>query len=396
MISGQWSTRKRRCLSQHFSVSFKGSLWKSRCPKPFAMAIGNVDFEWHRGCIMTAKADGLWTPSGSVSPEDIRAHAVSSHSLCCHEHHLQTPGHTSVQKGVCVTGSVNRPNRHDAESALAAPLLQDPTRSAGDTSNIIGLESLAQQAHIPPGKLQQLRLDLLALGVVHVRELTARGGLARLDMLAIFATLRAAPPAPSLRCLHGFETRNVATTISGGLLRIPQQASSANQCGGLRGAVDFIRRPKKCLSENARRGFGFGIKLRFAVRPYTEAKKQTQSYEQQPRDTAGMRTRRPGASTIATEVIVRGHTDIQPRPKVHAAVIHDLHIIVRQRQRPIQLHSAPRSASTKSFISVHCVNSVTPIRISSSVAMPPSFVPTACSSFKRYVRPQRRFLRTGS
>ncbi|CAE7677912.1 unnamed protein product, partial [Symbiodinium necroappetens] len=26
---------------------------------------GNVDFEWHRGCIMTVKADGLWTPSGS-------------------------------------------------------------------------------------------------------------------------------------------------------------------------------------------------------------------------------------------------------------------------------------------------------------------------------------------
>ena len=55
---------------------------------------------------------------------------------------------------------------------LAAPLLQDPTRGAGDTSNIIGLESLAQRAYIPPGKLQQLRVDLLALGVVHVRELT--------------------------------------------------------------------------------------------------------------------------------------------------------------------------------------------------------------------------------
>eukprot|EP00439_Symbiodinium_sp_Y106_P024987 s11285_g3.t1 len=41
-----------------------------------------------------------------------------------------------------------------------------------DTSNIIGLESLAQRAYIPPGELQQLRVDLLALGVVHVRELT--------------------------------------------------------------------------------------------------------------------------------------------------------------------------------------------------------------------------------
>ena len=33
---------------------------------------GNVDFEWHRGCLMTAKADGLWTPLGAVSQEDIR------------------------------------------------------------------------------------------------------------------------------------------------------------------------------------------------------------------------------------------------------------------------------------------------------------------------------------
>ena len=77
-------------------------------------------------------------------------------------------------------------------------------------------------------------------------------------------------------------------------MRIPQQAISTNECRGLRGAVDFTRRPKKCLSENVYRGFGFGIKLRFTVRPYTEANKQTQSYEQQPRDTAGMRTRRPG------------------------------------------------------------------------------------------------------
>ena len=39
MISGQWSTRKRRCRYQHFLVCFKGSLWKSRCPKPFTMVM---------------------------------------------------------------------------------------------------------------------------------------------------------------------------------------------------------------------------------------------------------------------------------------------------------------------------------------------------------------------
>ena len=35
----QWSTRKRRCRYQHFLVCFKGSLWKSRCPKHFTMVM---------------------------------------------------------------------------------------------------------------------------------------------------------------------------------------------------------------------------------------------------------------------------------------------------------------------------------------------------------------------
>ena len=32
---------------------------------------GNVDFEWRRGAVWTAKANGLWTPSGDVTPEDV-------------------------------------------------------------------------------------------------------------------------------------------------------------------------------------------------------------------------------------------------------------------------------------------------------------------------------------
>eukprot|EP00438_Fugacium_kawagutii_P004655 Skav200317 [mRNA] locus=scaffold414:308134:309065:- [translate_table: standard] len=33
---------------------------------------GNVDFEWHRGCVMTAKAAALWEPMNGVDAEDIR------------------------------------------------------------------------------------------------------------------------------------------------------------------------------------------------------------------------------------------------------------------------------------------------------------------------------------
>ena len=33
---------------------------------------GNVDFEWRRGAVMTAKEEGLWTPHGSVTEEDVR------------------------------------------------------------------------------------------------------------------------------------------------------------------------------------------------------------------------------------------------------------------------------------------------------------------------------------
>ena len=143
----------------------------------------------------------------------------------------------------------------------------------------------------------------------------------------------------------------MATPISGGLARIPQQASSTNECGGLRGVVDSIRRPNKCLSENVFAGFGFGIKLRFTVQPYTEANRQTQSYEKQPSYTARMRAGRPGASTIAAEVIFRSHADIHPRSKVHAAVKHDHDIIgcVWQRQRPMQFHSLPTLVRRQKF-----------------------------------------------
>ena len=132
---------------------------------------GNVDFEWHRGCLMTAKADGLWTPSGSVSPEDIR-HMQSRVTVFAATSTISRLRDTLPCRRCLCYWVCESAKQHDAESALAAPLLQDPTRGAGDTSNIIGLESLAQRAYIPPGKLQQLRVDLLALGVVHVRELT--------------------------------------------------------------------------------------------------------------------------------------------------------------------------------------------------------------------------------
>ena len=67
--------------------------------------------------------------------------------------------------------------------------------------------------------------------------------------------------------------------------------------------------------------------------------------------TARMRAGRPGASTIAAEVIFRSHADIHPRSKVHAAVKHDLHIIgcVWQRQRPMQFHSLPTLVRRQKF-----------------------------------------------
>ena len=33
---------------------------------------GNIDFKWQQGCVLTAKAEGLWQPLGCVSQEDIR------------------------------------------------------------------------------------------------------------------------------------------------------------------------------------------------------------------------------------------------------------------------------------------------------------------------------------
>ncbi len=137
---------------------------------------GNVDFEWHRGCIMTAKAEGLWTPHGAVSQEDIRH--MQSRVLMFSATATVPALRDTVPCARCLSVWVRDfAAQHDVRLALQAP--STPSQHAvvapdiRGPESITGLAALAERAKLPARKVEQICAELQALGAIHIRELTA-------------------------------------------------------------------------------------------------------------------------------------------------------------------------------------------------------------------------------
>lgn len=137
---------------------------------------GNVDFEWRRGSVVTAKEEGLWTPRRGVSEEDIR--------------HLQS--RFLVFRCTAAVGALrdvvpcpvhlarwvrDLSAAHDARLALqpVLPLALQPVLSTLQTAAVAvqGMDALVQEAQVPREAAEALLAELVELGAVHVRELPA-------------------------------------------------------------------------------------------------------------------------------------------------------------------------------------------------------------------------------
>jgi hypothetical protein len=131
---------------------------------------GNMDFEWRRGAVVTAKEDGLWTPGRGVSEEDVR--------------HLQSRFEVfrcvaSLARLREVEGCpchMSRWIRDGAATADATPVLRPvlPTMSMSAKSwNIEGFDVLVHEVRVPMDTAATLHDELLHLGAVCARELPA-------------------------------------------------------------------------------------------------------------------------------------------------------------------------------------------------------------------------------
>ena len=124
---------------------------------------GNLDFEWHHGCVLTAKADALWTPMPGVDEEDIR-HMKSRLTLFqCgstvkHLRHT-TPCATCMSKWI-FQGALD----FDGQQVLASSVMHN--------GEVLGMQELAEKAGVPSTKAAAMAAEITAMGAVNVTELT--------------------------------------------------------------------------------------------------------------------------------------------------------------------------------------------------------------------------------
>ena len=130
---------------------------------------GHKDMQWQRGVAMTAKLQGLWDPKGQVGQEEIR------HMQARVEQFTAAEAVAGVLADVpaCPESFCRWLVEDSAEWAMGAvppPLL--PFVDASASGQISGFRDVALQAALPTPASVALHDECLALGAVHVAELT--------------------------------------------------------------------------------------------------------------------------------------------------------------------------------------------------------------------------------
>eukprot|EP00435_Cladocopium_sp_Y103_P053431 s1435_g17.t1 len=100
---------------------------------------GNIDFEWHRGCVLTAKAKDLWKPLPGVDEEDIKHMKSRLLLFTCTETISQLRATTPC--AVCLSKWVrDGALEHDAAEALRAPSLPSTGPEAAELLSLGALD----------------------------------------------------------------------------------------------------------------------------------------------------------------------------------------------------------------------------------------------------------------
>ena len=155
---------------------------------------GNIDFEWRRGAVVTAKEEGLWTPSRDVSAEDVRhlqsrfqVFRVSVQVPCLR---ATSPCAIHMARWICDAAMasdtrqlVQRPLPLAAPGPMAGGTHLPPQQrqlvpasaqiAGSSTPGVEGMATLILATRIAPSVATAVEQELAEMGAVHVRELPA-------------------------------------------------------------------------------------------------------------------------------------------------------------------------------------------------------------------------------
>ena len=135
---------------------------------------GNKPFRWTRGAVFTAKEEGLWTPRGRVTEEDVSHIKSRCEVFHCSGQITRRPGGVCPCP-ICMARWIRDfALEHDANVALRPPpappvvgaVLGPPVAGA-----VQGLDALLHGASMAGPVADELKTQVAALGAVHVREL---------------------------------------------------------------------------------------------------------------------------------------------------------------------------------------------------------------------------------
>ena len=131
---------------------------------------GNLDVKWSRGAVFTAKEEGLWEPTGKVSPEDVR------HLRNRVEEFRFTHVVASLKDVESCASCMARWVRTYSEETVPVPVpaasLPASPSSTSDFSAVAGFSRTTASAKLSGLVVEELFSDVLALGAVDVAELS--------------------------------------------------------------------------------------------------------------------------------------------------------------------------------------------------------------------------------
>ena len=130
---------------------------------------GNLDVKWRRGVVFTAKAEGLWEPTGKVSAEDVR-HLRNRVEEFHFEHVV--PSLKEVDScAPCMARWVRMFSDEAIPAPVAAAVAPNGGTLAPDFSTVAGFRELVVSAKLAGPLVEELFRDVVALGAVDVAEL---------------------------------------------------------------------------------------------------------------------------------------------------------------------------------------------------------------------------------
>ena len=129
---------------------------------------GNLDVQWSKGAVFTAKSEGLWVPAGGVSAEDVRhiRNRVEEFPFSSVVTDLK-----DVQScAPCMANWIIKFAEDTPAAASVAPTPPGPM--AAPASAVHGVDALVASAKVSGPIVDELLADIVGAGAINIKELS--------------------------------------------------------------------------------------------------------------------------------------------------------------------------------------------------------------------------------